>query len=331
VVDSQKYDYVGVLSRHLRLQPGKKKEIICELEGHLEDKASDLVDRGVRGEAAQRLALQQMGDPVALARQIQAVHTSVGLKEMGLAIIPHFLVAGLVAFNLCDSVIAVAVTLALIGGIAWLNWRRGEPGIWSYPWMGFTLAAPAIFLLMLVISPGKLALGLLAGTSYPVSLALVLLFCTYVGAALWVMVRVVYRVAGCDWLLVAMSGFPITLLTAWVLVAQWLDPSWQTPVAPTVLPGAMWIVVFLSISALTAAFLKFGRRHARVGHLLISTSVAITVAYAILLMNYHLFSVRLAIAGLMAIVLFPALKRPLVSGLRVLHNAFQTTLHLIGR
>jgi hypothetical protein len=48
-------------------------------------------------------------------------------------------------------------------------------------------------------------------------------------------------------------------------------------------------------------------------------------------MNYHLFSVRLAIAGLMAILLFPALKKPLVSSLRVLQNAFQTTLHLIGR
>lgn len=331
MVDSRKYDYVSVLSRHIRLQPGKKKEIIREIEGHLEDKASDLVDRGVRQEAAKRLALQQMGDPVALARQIQEVHTSVGLKEMGLAVIPHFLIAGLVAFNLCDNIPAVAVALALIGGVAWLNWRQGNPSIWSYPWLGFTLAAPAIFLLMLVISPDKSLPTLLEGGAYPVSMTLILLFWGYVAVALWVMIRIVYRVVGNDWLLVAISGIPIPLLTAWVLVAQWLDPSWQTPLALAVLPGAPWILVFLSIAAITAAFLKFGRRHVKVGHLLISTSIAITIAYAILLVNYHLVPVRLAVAGLMAILLALALRKPLASSLRVLHNVLHTTMHLMGK
>jgi hypothetical protein len=129
------------------------------------------------------------------------------------------------------------VTLALIAGIAWFNWRQGQPSIWSHPWMGFTLAGPAILLLMLVISPGKLLQGLLDGSSYPLSMSLVVLLCAYVSVALWVMVRVVYRMVGCDWLLVAMSGFPITLLTAGVLVAQWLDPSWQAPLAPGLCPG----------------------------------------------------------------------------------------------
>ncbi len=331
MVDSQKFDYVGVLSRHIRLQPAKKKEIIREIEGHLEDKASDLADRGVRTEEAKRLALQQMGDPVALARQIQEVHTSVGLKEMGLAVIPHFLIAGLVAFGLCDSILAVAAALALIGCVTWLNWRHSNPSIWSYPWLGFTLAAPAIFLLMLVIGPDKSVHTVLVGNGYPVSMSLILLFSGYIAVALWVMVRVVYRVVGHDWLLVAFSGIPIPLLTAWVLVAQWLDPSWQTPLALPGLPGALWILVFFSIAAITAAFLKFGRRHVKVGHLLISTAIAVTVAYSILLLNYHLVPVRLAIAGLMAIMLAPVLKKPLSSSLRVLHNVLQTTIHLMGR
>ena len=291
----------------------------------------DLADRGVRREAAKRLALQQMGDPVALARQIQEVHTSVGLKEMGLAVMPHFLIAGLVAFGLCDSSLAVAVALALVGGVSWLNWRHGNPSIWSYPWLGFTLGAPAIFLLMMVIGPGKSVQAVLAGSAYPVNLSLIFLFLGYVAIAQWVTVRVVYRVVGHDWLLVAFPGIPILLLTALVLVAQWLDPAWQTPLALVGLPGALWILLFFSIAAITAAFLKFGRCHVKVGHLIISTSLAINFAYAILLVNYHLVPVRLAIAGLMAIMLAPALKKPLSSSLRVLHNVLQTTMHVMGR
>ena len=331
MVDSQKADYVGVLSRHIRLQPGKKKEIILEIEGHLEDKASDLADRGVRKEAAKRLALQQLGDPDVLARHIQEVHTSVGLKEVGLAVIPHFLLAGLVAFGLCDSILAVAATLAVIGGVAWLTWRQGNPSVWSHSWLGFTLAAPAIFLLMLALGPGKSLQSLLWVGSYPVSLSLTLLFWGYVGVLLWVMVRVVQRVAGYDWLLVAFSGIPVPVLTAWVLVAQWLDPSWKAPLELTGLPGALWILVFLSIAATTATFLKFGRRHLRVGHLLISTAVALTFAYSILLVDYQPVPARLAIAGMMAVMLFPALKKPLASSLRVLHNVLHTTTHLVGK
>ncbi len=331
MVDSQKADFVGVLSRNIRLQPGKKNEIILEIEGHLEDKASDLADRGVRREAAKRLALQQMGDPAVLAGHMQEVHTSVGLKEVGLAVIPHFLITGLVAFGLCDSILAVALTLAVIAGVAWLTWRHGSPSIWSHSWLGFTLAAPAIFVLMLVLGPGKSLQSLLGISSYPVSLSLIKLFWGYVGVTLWVMVRVVYRVVGYDWLLVAFSGIPVSVLTAWVLVAQWLDPSWKAPLALAGLPGALWIMVFLSIAAITAAFLKFGRRHLRVGHLLISTAVALTFAYSILLVDYQPVPARLAIAGMMAVILFPALKKPLAFSLRVLHNVLHTTMHLLGK
>ena len=331
MVDSKEYDYVGVLSRHIRLQPGKKNEIIRELESHLEDKASDLASQGMSPEAARRLAMQQMGDPVALAGQIQKIHTAVSLREMGLAIIPHLLIAGLVAFELCDSILAVAMTLAVIGGGAWLDWRRGSPGIWSHSWLGFTLAAPAIFLLMVVISHGDLGQALLEGSSYPVSMSLIFLFWCYVGVALWVMARIVYRVVGDDWLVVAISGLSIPVLTAWALVAQWLDPSWRSPLESAGLPGAMWVLALLTIAAITATYLKFGRSHLLVGNLLVATAFAVTFAYSVLLVDYQPVPARLAIASMMAILLFPALKNFLVSSLRALHSMFRTTLHLTGR
>lgn len=329
MVDSQKYDFVGVLCRHIRLQPGKKNEIIRELEGHLEDKASDLVDRGVGGEAAKRLALQQMGDPVALAKQMQAVHTSVGLKEMGLAVI----------FPGCRA-----------GSLQPLRQRPGrgcDPGADRGYCLVQLASGPAQHLVPPLdgiylgrsgdspadvgnqpgqVAPGSVGRQFLSPEHVPGGAALCLRVSCIVGNGAGCVPNGRLRLAAGSH--VRLPDYPLDCGGAGCPVA---GPFLAGSTGPGALPGALWIGVFLSIAALTAAFLKFGRCHAKVGHLLISTSVAITVAYAILLMNYHLFSVRLAIAGLMAILLFPALKKPLVSSLRVLQNAFQTTLHLIGR
>ena len=207
MVDSRDDDYVDVLSSHIRLQPANKNEIIRELEGHLEDKASDLVSLGVNQKAAKRQALQQMGDPIALARQLQEVHTSAGLKELGLAVIPHLLVLGTLEFGLWDSTLAVAAALALIGGVTWLNWKLGNPIIRPYPWLGFTLAAPSIFLLMLLFSPDESVRLALTGDIYPISTSLILLSWGYVAAALWVMVWIVRRAVRPNWLLLLLSPF----------------------------------------------------------------------------------------------------------------------------
>ena len=202
MVDSQDQDYVDVLSRHIRLRPGKKSEIIRELEGHLEDKATDMAGLGVRREAAKRQAFQQMGDPVALAKLFQEVHTFVGLKELGLAVLPHFLVIGILEFGLWDSTLAVATTLALIGGVTRLNWNPGNPSIRAHPWLSFTLGAPAIFLMMLVVIPAETVQVALTGNIYPISTSLLLIFWGYLAAALLAIVCIAHRTVGRKWLLV---------------------------------------------------------------------------------------------------------------------------------
>ena len=323
--------FVGVLSRNIHLRAAKKKEIISELEDHLEDKAVELEIQGVRRETAAGLALKQMGDPLALARLIQEVHTVVGIREMALAVVPHFLLAGLVAFGLCDSVLAVALTLALIGGVTWLNWRNGNPRIWSYPWLGLTIAAPMVFLLMALIGPGKSVQGMLPVNPFPVSLYLVLFFIGYAAAALWVLVRIVYRFVKHEWLLVAFSALPVAAVTGWVLIAQWRDPSWgaQTPILGWY--EAPWVFVFLAIAGITATFLKLGRPRARTGHLAISTASQVSITYIILSVKYYLVPVRLAVAALAAWIWVQVLRKPLTSGARGLQNVLQTSLHMIGR
>ncbi len=195
-MDSQDHNYFDVLTRHIRLRPGKKEEIIRELEGHLEDKASDLICLGMSREAAERQALRQMGDPVALARQFQEAHTCVGFKELGPAVLPHSLVMGMLELGLWDSALAVAAALALIGGVTLLNWKPGNPSIRAHPWLSFTLGAPAIFLMMLVVIPAETVQVVLTGNIYPISTSLLLIFWGYLAAALLVIVCIVLRTVG---------------------------------------------------------------------------------------------------------------------------------------
>ena len=329
MVDSDKY--VGVLSRHIRLQPAKKNEIVCELENHIEDKTSDLVDLGIRQEAAQGLALKQMGDPLALARQLHKVHSYVSLKDLGLAVVPHFLLISLIALDLCGDFLAVGLTLGLIVCVTWYNWRSGNPGRWSYTWIAFSLAAPVIVLLMTLIAPGKSIPAALAGSQFPVNLYLILFFSGYLLLAYWFLARVVYRIVQQDWLIVAFTAMPIVVLTGWRLVSEWRDVTWAPQTALMGGNGVPWILVFLTIAATTAVFLKLSLHTLRLSYLLIATVVLALIAYATLVVNYYLEPVGLTIVALVAVLLMPSLQRSFAFSVRILQSILQTMLHLIWK
>lgn len=329
MVDSNKY--VGTFSRHLHLEPAKKKEIISELQDHLEDKTSELVEAGFNQEEAQRLAMEQMGDPVALARQIREVHYVVCLKDVGLAVLPHLLLAGSVAFGLSDNCPALAIALGVIGAITWLNWRHGSPTLWSYSWLGFSLASPAIMLLMALIFPGGPIREAIINSQYPVSTTLLALFAAYALLAGWFLIKVVYRIVQQGWTLVFFSALPVAVLAAWALIAESRDVLWSPQTGLIGDNGLPWILAFLTIAAFTAVFLKLGPRPIKTSHLFLYSAIFILVAYATLMLSYHLAPLRLTIASLLAVLLLPTLRRPLTSSLKLLQGLMQTVFQLIGR
>ena len=329
MLDTDKY--VDVLSRHIKLQPTKKQDIICELENHLEDRTSDLEKRGLHREEAQSLALKQMGDPVALARLMQEVHSFITLKELGLAVVPHFLLAGLIAFQLCDQFLTVALTLSFIAAVTWSSWCSGNPRPWTYPWMGFSLAAPGIFTLMIVLSPGKSIDLPWAGSGLQLNPYLNVLLCAYFLTSLWFAVRVVLKVVRHDWGLVAFSSWPIALLTGWALLAQWREVPMAAQVGSIEGNELSWIIAFLTIAAVTAGFLKFGRRPLKIGYILLFTSLSALVGYGTLKVDYNLVPLQLTMLTFVAVLLLPFLRRPVYQSLRIIQSMFQMTLHMMGR
>ena len=59
--------YLGSLARRLHLDPRETREIIMELQSHLEDKAAELESDGLDREAAMARAMAEMGRPDAVA------------------------------------------------------------------------------------------------------------------------------------------------------------------------------------------------------------------------------------------------------------------------
>ena len=334
MVDSEKKDsdkYVGALSRHLHLEPAKKKEIISELADHLEDKASDLVESGLNQEAALSLAMQQMGDPVVLARRIREVHYIVCLKDIGLAVIPYLLLAGLVAVGLCHNVLALGIAVAAVGAVTWLTWSKGFPTIWSYSWLGFTLASPAIFLLLVLVFPEGILRQVIDRSQFPLSSALLALLAVYSVVAGWFLVRVIYRIARQGWVVVVFSAFPVTVLTGWALIAEIRDVLAHPQGGLISENGLPWSLAFLTIAGFIAWYLKLGPRSLRGSQIFLYSAVLILVACGTLLVSYHLLPLRLIIASFLAMLLLAALRSPLAASLRVLQSIVQTTTQLIGR
>ena len=93
-------NYLHTMTNRLHLDPSKKDEILKELEGHLEDKAAELEIQGLDHEAAVARAVEEMGAPNAVAQRLYEVHSPGVWRDVLLATIPHFLLAGLFALHL---------------------------------------------------------------------------------------------------------------------------------------------------------------------------------------------------------------------------------------
>lgn len=99
-MDQELRPYLRSLAKRLRLDPAIQRDVLLELQSHLEDKAQELQTAGIsRREALQR-AMQYMGKPAYIASRIYAIHSKGNWRDVLLATVPHLLLAALFALNL---------------------------------------------------------------------------------------------------------------------------------------------------------------------------------------------------------------------------------------
>jgi len=300
-------NYLHTLARRLRLDPVKKDEIIQELEAHLEDKAAELETQGIDHDAAVARAVQEMGAPNAVARGMYEVHSPGVWRDVILATIPHFLLASLFALHLWSHYFLVSLLLIAIAFVTWRNWRAGSPSKWSYSWMGYSLAAPALSWLLSLITLGYGAWTLLTTGQLPFNVVLFFLLIGYVPFSMWIMANVIFVMVKRDWLLASLTALPFPFLTSWILFLNWQGGLWSEHAERMQDSDTARAFIFVAMAVTTAVFLKVGPRLLRIGLLTVSTSILVIITVASLPVSLGALAVILMIVTSLAFLLSPAM------------------------
>ena len=214
-------NYLHAMTRKLHLESSEKYEILKELEGHVEDKAAELQLKGLDHETAMTRAVEEMGSLNTVARRLHEIHSPGLWRDAMLATIPHFLLAALFALHLWSHYFLVSLLLIAIAFVTWRNWRAGSPSKWSYSWMGYSLAAPALSWLLSLITIGYGAWTLITTGQLPFNVVLFFLLIGYVPFSMWIMASVLFKMVKRDWLLASLTALPFPFLTSWILFLNW--------------------------------------------------------------------------------------------------------------
>ncbi len=299
--------YLRSLAWRLHLDPAEKDEIIQELEAHLADKAAELETQGVDRETAMARAVEEMGAPNIVAQGMYEVHSPGVWRDVLLSTIPHFLLASLFALHLWSHYFLVSLLLIAIAFVTWRNWRAGSPSKWSYSWMGYSLAAPALSWLLSLITLGYGAWTLVTTGQLPFNVVLFFLLIGYVPFSMWIMANVIFKMVKRDWLLASLMALPFPFLTSWVLFLNWQGGLWSEHAERMQDSDTARAFIFVAMAVTTAVFLKVGPRLLRIGLLTVSTSILVIITAASLPVSLNALAVVLMIVASLAFMLSPAM------------------------
>lgn len=302
--------YITELSEHLHLPPSQEGEILRELQGHLEDRAQELADSGMSIDASLNQAMREMGESRAVASSLYEVHSRRSWYHAGLAALPHVLLSLMFALHIWAAPIWVSLALGIALIISVLGWRAGRP-TWTFPWLGYVLMVPLISWGLAMSAVGYGAWGIITTGSLPFGIPLYLGSLLYVGVSLWIVIRIVSRVARKDWLMASLTVLPIPFLAYWFLYFydndELFTPSGERVGQSLQEVDSSAAIVFLILAIATAVFFRVGRRAVRVALLAITAPSIVILAWV----SYQGGVGQMAVCGFAAlslIVLFaPAL------------------------
>ena len=252
--------YLEIIRNNLRVDLTEEKEVINELETHIEDKLQELKECGLTEEEAESTCLGLLGSAKAIARQIYEAHSQGSWGQAFLAAMPHLLFAALFALNWWHHIGWLSIILVMVIGASIYGWWHGKP-TWVFPWLGYSLMPVAAFGLILLYLPKIWTL---------LTIPFYFLF------ALWWLFCIVVQTTKRDWLFNSLMLLPVPIITGWFLtLAPGAKITAQT--MERVNSFAPWIALSFLILALTiAAFIRLRQRWLRIGLLIISGLLTLT-------------------------------------------------------
>jgi hypothetical protein len=249
---------------NLRLGSPSEREVIGELEAHIEDRFQELKESGLSEEEAANTCIRLLGSAKLVARQIYEAHSQGTWRQALWASMPHLLFGLLFALNWWRGVGWLLGVLILILVMAVYGWWRGKPA-WIFPWLGYCLLP--------VLAAGLLLLYLPKGWSW-----LAILF--YIPLALWLLYSITARTIKRDWLYNSLMLLPVPTIIGWFLAVEPVSESSEYWV-DRIYNLAPWIgLSFLALGVTVATFIRLRQRWLRVSVLFLSGVITLAmVAY----------------------------------------------------
>lgn len=258
--------YLENLRSNLRLAPSDEKEVINELETHIEDRLQELTESGLSEAEAAKTCIGLLGSAKLVAHQIYEAHSQGTWKQALLASMPHLLFGLLFALNWWQYIGWLSALLVLILVITVYGWWHGKPA-WVFPWLGFSLLP--------VLAVGLLLIYLPKGWS-------LLTIPLYFPLALWWLYYLVAQTARRDWLFSSLMLLPLPIIIGWFLT---IAPEGRLNEYTTqrIYFFAPWIgLSFMALALTIAAFIRVRQRWLRIALLFISglSTLAMVAYYA---------------------------------------------------
>lgn len=297
--------YLGALAKHLHLATPDEREILHEIRDHIEDSANDLIDEGIPSDDAFTYVINDLDDSRNIARNLYTVHSRGSWHHTALAVLPHILLSLMFALGLWRAPGWLFLALVAATTISVFGWKKGR-STWTYPWLGYCLVAPIVSWGLAMSAVGYGAWGVVTRGVLPLDVPIYIVSFVYIAVSLWVVVRIVSRVAQRDWVIASLTVMPVPFLGYWFLFfygqkEMVISSSYRQGV------DASATIVFLLLAIATAAFFRIGHRIARVALLFITVPSMCVLAW----MSYQGGPGYLAVFTLsamsLAVLLGPAL------------------------
>lgn len=290
--------YLKSLKRALHLDPRREREILLEIQSHVQDRALELQEQGMSPDASMEEALRSLGNPYEIAEGMYNTHSRTSWSDAALASLPHIIAALYFALHLWSSLAWIAIGYSAILLVAVLGWRNGRPG-WVYSWVGYSMAAPVAVWFFAFMALGSGVWSFMAHGSLPLHPLLYLGILIYIPLALWIDAAVLIRVIKTDWILASLMALPFPFIATWLVFLQGHGGILAYRTAQFQETDGYTALGLLALAVTTAVFCRLRQRLLKMALVLI----AIPVVFALVYFGYQSEAGPLALLAMSSICL----------------------------
>lgn len=259
-------NYLSDVKENLRLDISDKREIVSELETHIEDKVRELEESGMREEEAVKICLNLLGEARLVAARMYEAHSQGTWRQALAASLPHVLFGMLFILNWWqEPAWLIMLLIGILSTVAY-GWWKGKPD-WLTTWLGYSLLP--------VVVAGLLLLYLPVAWSW-------LTIPVYVPLALLLVCRVFNKTLAKDWLYISLMLFPIPVILGWFVASEWMGglPAYSLERLRFFAP---WIgLSFLALGLAVVTFVRLRKRWLKIAVLFLTgfTTLVLVALYA---------------------------------------------------